>query len=154
MKSDKLINELNKKKNIQTVSTETLDSLDLTEVERNFIKTYRPEKSLIVYGTLAPDKPNHHVVQHIQGRWQKGTIRGKLYNEGWGAVQGYPGFKHVGIEEQQEINVYVLSSDELVTNWAVLDEFEGEEYRRLLAQFELETGETGVGFIYAINEEK
>jgi hypothetical protein len=34
-----------------------------------------------------------------------------------------------------------------------LDEFEGWGYKRILAMFELENGEAGVGYIYAINVE-
>jgi hypothetical protein len=37
-------------------------------------------------------------------------------------------------------------------NWTMLDEFERAEYKRILAQYELTNGETGVGYIYGINE--
>jgi hypothetical protein len=50
------------------------------------------------------------------------------------------------------IEAYILFSDELVDNWANLDAFEGAEYQRILAPFELENGKVGVGNIYAINE--
>jgi hypothetical protein len=35
-----------------------------------------------------------------------------------------------------------------------LDDFEGDGYRRILAKYELDNGETGVGYIYAINEKE
>lgn len=55
------------------------------------------------------------------------------------------------MEEQGNIEAYMLFSDELVDNWAYLDEFEGDQYRRILAKFELDNGAVGVGNIYAIN---
>lgn len=35
----------------------------------------------------------------------------------------------------------------------MLDEFEGSGYKRILAKFELNNGEVGVGNIYALNDE-
>ena len=110
----------------------------------------QPEKNLIVYGTLAPNCPNHSVIEHIEGTWHKGTVKGKLENGGWGAELGYYGFKPSCEEPQDTINVYVLCSDDLASNWAFLDEFEGNEYKRILTKFELESGEIGTGYIYAL----
>jgi gamma-glutamylcyclotransferase (GGCT)/AIG2-like uncharacterized protein YtfP len=154
MEIDNIIEGLNKKRKALGSGLVNLEDKDLTEAEKAFIKTYSPEKALIIYGTLAPGRPNHSVVEHIKGKWQQGIVRGKLEKEGWGAELGYYGFRHTGIEEQEEIKAYVLFSDELVANWPSLDEFEGDGYRRLLAKFELENGVTGIGNIYAINEEK
>ena len=109
-----------------------------------------PESALIVYGTLAPNKPNHSVVEHIRGTWHKGKVRGKLVNKGWGAQTGHAGYVPAGLEEQKEIPVYVLISNELATNWQRLDEFEGADYHRMLTPYELETGEKGMGYIYAV----
>jgi hypothetical protein len=67
---------------------------------------------------------------------------------------GYYGFKHSSLDEQENIEAFILFSDELVNNWTYLDEFEGDGYRRILAKFELENGEVGVGNIYAINDTK
>jgi hypothetical protein len=65
---------------------------------------------------------------------------------------GYFAFKHSQIDEQENIEAYILFSDELVDNWSSLDEFEGDGYKRILAKFELENGEVGVGNIYALND--
>jgi gamma-glutamylcyclotransferase (GGCT)/AIG2-like uncharacterized protein YtfP len=54
-------------------------------------------------------------------------------------------------EDQENIKSYILFSDELVNHWARLDEFEGSEYRRILAKYELNNGQIGVGSIYAAN---
>jgi hypothetical protein len=77
-----------------------------------------------------------------------------LEKKGWGADLGYYGFRHASNEEQKEIKVFVLLSDELVPNWQVLDDFEGNGYRRILAKYEIENGQTGVGNIYALNDDE
>ena len=154
MEIDKIIKGLNRKRNTPGIGSGSFQDMDLTEGEKTFIKTYSPEKSFIVYGTLAPNAPNHSVIEHIKGNWQRGIVRGSLEKKGWGADLGYYGFRHTGIEKQEEIKVFVLSSDELVANWQLLDDFEGTGYRRILAKYELENGQTGVGNIYAINEDE
>lgn len=154
MELDTLIQNLNQKITAQGVGIEKLGDKDLTAAERDLIAQYNPERSLIIYGTLAPNRPNHSKIEHIKGKWLKGIVKGKLVNDGWGAELGYFGFKHASIEEQVHIEAYILFSDELGNNWANLDAFEGAEYQRILAQFELENGEIGVGNIYALNEKK
>lgn len=124
----------------------------LTEFEKSFLKTYQPEKMLIIYGSLAPNAPNHHIVEYIKGIWQQGIVKGKLMQYGWGADLGYYAFKHAPITEQTEIKAHILISNELTANWDYLDNFEGSGYKRILAKFELENGNIGIGFIYAINE--
>jgi gamma-glutamylcyclotransferase (GGCT)/AIG2-like uncharacterized protein YtfP len=119
--------------------------IDLTEL-------HDPERSFITYGTLAPGRPNHFLVEHIRGTWQKGIIRGKLENKGWGAKTGYFGFTPADVGEQEEIEVFVLFSDELVAHWQRLDEFEGAGYKRMAVQYELNNGGIGIGYLYAINE--
>jgi gamma-glutamylcyclotransferase (GGCT)/AIG2-like uncharacterized protein YtfP len=154
MDIDEIIEGLNRKKNISAIGSGGFKNTDLTEVEKTFLKTYYPERSLIVYGTLAPDAPNHSVVEHIKGSWKRGIVKGSLENKGWGADLGYDGFMHTSIKEQKEIEVVVLFSDELVANWQMLDDFEGSGYKRTLAKYELTNGQIGVGNIYAINEDE
>jgi len=154
MDIDKIIEGLNRKRSIPAIGSGEFQNTDLTEVEKTFIKTYNPERSFIVYGTLAPDAPNHSVVKHIKGKWQPGIVKGSLENKGWGADLGYHGFRHTHIEDQKEIKVFVLFSDELVANWNMLDDFEGNGYKRILAKYELTNGQIGVGNIYAINEDE
>ena len=154
MEIDKIIKGLNRKRNTPGIGSGSFQDMDLTEGEKTFIKTYSPEKSFIVYGTLAPNAPNHSVIEHIKGNWQRGIVRGSLEKKGWGAELGYYGFKHTSDEKQEEIKVFVLFSDELDANWQLLDDFEGNGYKRILAKYELENGQIGVGNIYAINEEE
>lgn len=153
-KLDQIINAFNaSKKSISSSESNNSGDSKLTEIEKEFIETCRPEMALIVYGTLAPNRPNHSVVEHIKGKWQKAKIKGKLTNRGWGAQSGFYGFCHANPEEQREIEPFVLFSDELVANWQYLDNFEGVDYKRILTKYELHTGEIGVGYIYAINED-
>ncbi len=152
MDLNKIIEALNQKKYIHTHGAGNLDNSYLSDDEKTVIQEYRPERSLIIYGSLAPNRPNHSKVKHIVGKWQKGMIRGKLENKGWGADLGYYGFKNTSVEEHEDIEVFILFSDELSANWQFLDEFEGNEYKRILAKFELENGEIGIGNIYALKE--
>ena len=39
--------------------------------------------NLFVYGTLAPGRPNEHILQDIGGTWKEGSVTGKLHQEGW-----------------------------------------------------------------------
>ena len=154
MDLDSIIESLNKKQQIFGTRPGGFEALALNEAERSFIEQYRPGNVFIVYGTLAPGRPNYSVIEHIKGQWQEGITRGKLVKEGWGAELGYYAFKHVSAEEQEEIKVFVLTSNEMISNWHFLDEFEGGGYRRILARYELHNGEVGAGYIYAVNEQE
>jgi hypothetical protein len=54
---------------------------------------YGVSRALAVYGTLAPGRPNHHVVAPLGGTWTAGTVEGDLFAEGWGATLGHPAFR-------------------------------------------------------------
>jgi gamma-glutamylcyclotransferase (GGCT)/AIG2-like uncharacterized protein YtfP len=85
--------------------------------------------TLAVYGTLAPGRPNHHMLAPLGGEWTEGLIEGVL-PLGWGADLGYPGFRpRVGGDT---VTVQVLSAPLLSSAWPNLDRFEGPGYRRIL----------------------
>jgi gamma-glutamylcyclotransferase (GGCT)/AIG2-like uncharacterized protein YtfP len=92
-------------------------------------------------------------VEHIQGVWKKAKIQGKVERKGWGAELGFPGFRVGTKNDQSNIDAFVFLSSELNHHWPRLDDFEGPEYRRILAKYKSEDGKTGVGYIYAINNE-
>jgi len=104
---------------------------------------------LFVYGTLAPGRPNTHVLAHVPGTWEAATVRGTLRQEGWGAAIGYPGI--VVDERGGEVAGFVFSSEELDAHWARLDQFEGEGYVRMLVPAKLENGTFVQAYIYALN---
>jgi len=101
-----------------------------------------------VYGTLAPGRPNEHVLADVPGTWEPATVRGTLLQEGWGAAVGYPGI--VLAEGGDEVLGFVFSSPELPAHWARLDEFEGEGYERVLVPATLRDGVTVEAYIYAL----
>ena len=37
-----------------------------------------------VYGTLAPGRPNQHVLAHVPGTWEPDTVKGDPRRAGWG----------------------------------------------------------------------
>jgi gamma-glutamylcyclotransferase (GGCT)/AIG2-like uncharacterized protein YtfP len=87
---------------------------------------------LATYGTLAPGKVNHHQLRGLAGRWTGGTVRGRLVEAGWGAALGFPGL--VLDAAGQAVPVHLFHSPELPDHWPRLDAFEGEGYRRVVAQ--------------------
>lgn len=84
---------------------------------------------LAVYGSLAPGRPNHHLLSGLAGRWWTGHVHGELRAEGWGSELGFPGL--VLLEHGPAVRVHVLESPELVRHWDRLDAFEGSGYRRV-----------------------
>ena len=93
---------------------------------------------LFVYGTLAPGRPNEHVLANIPGKWEPGTVRGTLLQEGWGARVGYPGM--VLDQTGEEVRGFLFSSDELAEHLPRLDAFEGSGYERVKTSVRLDEG--------------
>ncbi|PBI84754.1 AIG2-like family protein [Flavobacterium sp. ACN2] len=108
--------------------------------------------ALIIYGSLAPGESNHSVMDPIKGEWKKAIIKGKLEEGGWGSSLGYNGFIPVNNEEAETIKAHVLFSEDLTSHWDYLDEFEGDGYMRIQTEYELENGEKGSGYIYALKQ--
>ena len=105
-------------------------SPDAADAEERLDALFGVRCALAVYGTLAPGRPNHHVVAPLGGEWAEGVVEGELSAEGWGATLGYPAFRpRAG---GAAVAVRVLTSSALPDAWTALDEFEGAEYRRLL----------------------
>lgn len=94
--------------------------------------TYR----LFVYGTLAPGRPNEHVLASIPGSWEAATVKGKLLQEGWGARAGFPGI--VLDETGDEVQGFLFSSDALAAHLPRLDAFEGSGYERVETSVKLD----------------
>ena len=102
---------------------------------------------LATYGTLSPGRVNHHQLAGLNGSWRQGTVRGKLFPEGWGAALGYPGL--VLDPEGAVVQVWVFESADLPEHWARLDEFEGEGYRRVVTRVQTVEGEVDA-WIYVL----
>ena len=95
-------------------------------------------RRLAVYGTLAPGRPNHGQLAHLPGRWFGGVVHGHLFAAGWGADLGFPGL--VLDDDGDEVQVQILESAGLVTEWPRLDAFEGPGYRRDVVEAHTATG--------------
>lgn len=103
---------------------------------------------LFVYGTLGPGRPNAHILEAIGGTWSHATVRGHLKQQGWGANQGYPGL--LLDENSEKIQGFVFSSENLKCNWSMLDDFEGEEYKRVLTKVSLADDNKIDAYIYQL----
>ncbi len=112
---------------------------DGRRAERRLDALFRTSHTLAVYGTLAPGRPNHHVVAPLGGEWTDGLIEGDLLPVGWGAALGYPGFRPRAGGAAVAVNV--LTAPSLATAWPTLDRFEGPGYQRILVPvFGMEMG--------------
>lgn len=106
------------------------------------------EQSLFVYGTLAPGRPNEHVLSHISGTWQPASVTGQLIQGGWGAEMGYPGIFLTA--DGQKVEGFLFSSEHLDQYWPYLDEFEGEGYERVLTKVTTQSGQKINAYIYQL----
>ncbi len=105
---------------------------------------------LFVYGSLAPDQPNHYVLAQLQGDWVTASMRGHLTATGWGAKMGYPAL--VLDDGADPVAGYVLTSEQLGEAWAALDAFEGDDYHRVSARARIRGGELVEAFVYVLRE--
>ena len=103
---------------------------------------------LFVYGTLAPGRPNAHILADVPGTWEPASVIGTLIPEGWGAAAGYPGI--VLGEQGDEVEGWLFSSESLAEHWVRLDEFEGEGYERVRTTVRLKDGARVEAFVYAL----
>jgi gamma-glutamylcyclotransferase (GGCT)/AIG2-like uncharacterized protein YtfP len=87
---------------------------------------------LATYGTLGPGRSNYHQLSSLTGEWLRGSVRGDLYEDGWGAAQGFPGL--VLNPAGKPVVVDLFLSNDLPDHWDRLDAFEGEEYHRVVAE--------------------
>jgi gamma-glutamylcyclotransferase (GGCT)/AIG2-like uncharacterized protein YtfP len=106
---------------------------------------------LFVYGTLAPGRPNEHVLADVPGTWEPATVKGTLFAQGWGAAIGYPGI--VLDASGDDVPGLVFSSEQLPAHWARLDEFEGDGYRRVLTRARLGDGTAVEAYVYTLSDQ-
>ncbi len=90
----------------------------------------RASHRLAVYGSLKPGEIHHDLVSHLSGTWQDGDVFGDWSDTGWGAGVGFPAIRWR--PDGDRVPVKLLASADLPAEWARLDAFEGEEYRRIL----------------------
>jgi gamma-glutamylcyclotransferase (GGCT)/AIG2-like uncharacterized protein YtfP len=118
------------------------------DLENELEAAYQCSHHLVVYGTLAPGRANHHIVEHIVGTWRDDVyVEGEFVNSGWAIKFGYPviQWKPGG----SRIQSHLLVSEMLPLYWPDLDHFEGPEYCRILVPIFNEQGFIAVGNLYA-----
>jgi gamma-glutamylcyclotransferase (GGCT)/AIG2-like uncharacterized protein YtfP len=123
----------------------------LKDMENQLEMSYACSHHLIVYGTLAPGRVNHNVVEHIVGTWRDDVyVEGEFVNSGWAVEFGYPmiRWKPGGTR----VASYLLTSEMLPSYWRALDRFEGSEYCRILIPVFDQQGFVTVGNVYAEKE--
>ena len=104
--------------------------------------------TLFVYGTLCPGRENEQVLSVIGGQFEKASLKGVHYPDGW--LEGFP---YPGIELDEsgdEIQGYIFSSPELYKHWGRLDAFEGPNYERVLTRVLTEDNKTIEAYVYVI----
>ncbi len=106
---------------------------------------------LFVYGTLAPGRSNHKVLESIPGSWEAATLKGILVQEGWGAAMGCPGI--IPSEEGDNVEGFVFSSEHLMDQWSMLDDFEGEGYERVSVTIKVNGTDDVEAFVYALKRD-
>lgn len=121
---------------------------DVEETEAELERLYRASRNLAVYGSLAPGRKNHDHVRQLRGSWSQGSVRGRLFEMGWGAAIGYPAMEWD--PQGDRIPVSLLVSDDLAAHWDRLDRFEGSDYARILVSVEAESKIVAVANIYAV----
>ena len=105
---------------------------------------------LVIYGTLAPGRSNHHVIADIPGTWRDVFVRGHLDQRGWGMTGGFPGLSPDPNADRHQVKMF--SSEKLVEHWERLDKFEGPDYQRVLIPVEDESGVFATANVYALSK--
>jgi gamma-glutamylcyclotransferase (GGCT)/AIG2-like uncharacterized protein YtfP len=85
----------------------------------------RPDERLVIYGTLAPGRENHDVIEDLGGGYSDCTVHGRITE-----VDGLPYFTWA--PEAQSLRAQLFCSDQLPAKWDDLDSFEGSGYKRRL----------------------
>ena len=103
-------------------------------------------KALFVYGSLQPGAENEKYLKHIKGLWKRGYVLGNFVSGGWGSKIG---FRAIRLNKKGDpIKGWLLESDEIDKHWKMLDEFEGEEYQRVLTNVHFNDGTQKQAFVY------
>ena len=77
-------------------------------------------------------------------------MKGHLKQCGWGAEIGYPAI--VLDEDGEDVSGFVFSSDNLDKHWHELDDFEGEEYKRVIAEVQVDDHKLIEAHIYVLKK--
>jgi gamma-glutamylcyclotransferase (GGCT)/AIG2-like uncharacterized protein YtfP len=93
----------------------------------------RPEERLVIYGTLAPGRENHGVIEYLGGSYRECFVHGRITE-----VDGLPYFTWA--PAAPSLRAQLFCSDRLPSKWDDLDRFEGSGYKRRLIPATSEDG--------------
>lgn len=85
----------------------------------------KPDERLVIYGTLAPGKPNHYVIEDLRGDYCDCSVHGRISE-----ADGLPYFTWA--PSADSLDAQLFSCRQLPEMWNELDRFEGEGYKRRL----------------------
>ncbi len=89
------------------------------------LDSLKPEEKLIVYGSLAPGGSNAFMFKGVEGSWHRCRI--------WGRMLHWRGFKSFKWDPKgPEHEAWLFASAALPQIFPGLDDFEGDEYQRLV----------------------
>ena len=82
-------------------------------------------------------------------------LKGTLVQEGWGAAMGCPGIIPAdnGAQDATEVEGFVFTSAQLADHWSMLDEFEGEGYKRVLVTVRVNGPHEVEAYAYALDRD-
>ena len=95
----------------------------------------RPDERLVIYGTLAPGRANHNVIEDLSGRYLDCAVHGRVSE-----VDGLPYFTWAPAADA--LGALLFCSKQLPGKWDDLDRFEGAGYKRRLIPATTDSGLT------------
>ncbi|MEL6686634.1 MAG: gamma-glutamylcyclotransferase family protein [Pseudomonadota bacterium] len=107
--------------------------------------------ALFVYGTLAPGRPNEHILAPLNGTWTPATLQARLIKTGWAVEIGYPALALD--DDGPGVEGFVFESSDLADHWGRLDAFEGSGYQRILCKPVLNNGTVMNTYVYASKQD-
>ena len=96
------------------------------------MKAAAEDEKLVVYGSLAPGERHHHLLASLRGEWVRCSMTG--------VIRMHEGYKIYDTEGTAQIQALLFVSPDLPRYWRVLDDFEGEAYRRIIVSVDTAEG--------------
>ena len=101
-------------------------------------------------GLFQKGKQHEDLLKDLNGTWKKGYVFGKLINIGFGSDYGYPGLK---LEKGgSKIFGMVFQSKNLEKKLLKIDEFEGENYKRIISKIFLDDSSEIMAYLYELKQ--